>query len=114
MRWDIRGPVLAWIVAMQASAAAPVAAQGPPQSLRLAALQREALAADPRLREVELQDQQTGLRLRNIEVERLPAVSALGQTQFQSDVPTAPFTLVSPSAERTGSDAIPPAMVARR
>ncbi len=31
-----------------------------------------------------------------------------------SDRPTAPFTLVSPSTARTGSEANPPARVARR
>ena len=93
MRRVIHGPVLAWLLAMPAPVAGQVPGQRPPEPLRLATLQREALAADPRLREIELQNQQTGLRLRNIEVERLPSVSALGQTQFQSDVPTAPVTL---------------------
>jgi outer membrane protein TolC len=63
------------------------------EPLQLATLQRDALMADPRVRELQLLDEQTALRLRNIEVERLPAVSALGQAQYQSDVPRPPVTL---------------------
>jgi len=62
-------------------------------SLQLATLQRDALAADARSREIELLQAQTDLRLRNLDVERLPAVSALGVSQYQSDVPTSPFLL---------------------
>jgi outer membrane protein TolC len=66
----------------------------PPQgTLQLGLLQQQALDADPRLRELQLFETQTALRLRAIEVERLPSVTALGQVQYQSDVPTAPFTL---------------------
>ena len=72
---------------VMASHAAAVAAQEP---LQLATLQREALDRDPRVRELALQTEQSGLRVRNIEVERLPAVSALGQSQYQSDVPRPP------------------------
>ena len=61
--------------------------------LRLADLQRAARNADARAREIELLASQTELRLHNIDIERLPAVSAAGQSQLQSDVPTAPFTL---------------------
>jgi outer membrane protein len=66
---------------------------GRTESLQLAALQREARAADSRARELGLLESQTALRLRNIGIERLPALSALGQSQYQSDVPTAPFSL---------------------
>lgn len=61
--------------------------------LDLATLQRLALDADPRAREFALQSEQTDLRLRNIQVERLPTVTALGMSQYQSDVPRAPFSL---------------------
>ena len=64
---------------------------GAGEPLQLAVLQREARARDARARELELLATQTDLRLRNIDVERLPSVSALGQSQYQSDVPTAPF-----------------------
>jgi len=67
--------------------ASGAAAQEP---LQLAALQREALAADPRMREFNLQTEQSGLRVKNIEVERRPSISTLGQAQYQSDVPTPP------------------------
>jgi outer membrane protein TolC len=77
-------------------AAAPAFAQAVPSAdrepLQLAALQRQARDADARTREIELLAQQTDLRLRSIDVERLPSVSALGQSQYQSDAPSAPFT----------------------
>lgn len=68
------------------------------EPLQLAALQREARDADARGREIELLARQSDLRVRNIEVERLPSVGALGQSQYQSDVPTAPFAL--PNGQR--------------
>ena len=61
------------------------------EPLQLGALQREASAADARTREIDLLSQQTALRLRGIDVERLPSVSALGQSQVASDAATAPF-----------------------
>jgi len=66
---------------------------GAVEPLQLAALQRAARDADARARELGLLTSQADLRVRNIDVERLPSVSALGQSQYQSDVPTAPFTL---------------------
>jgi outer membrane protein TolC len=60
------------------------------EQLQLARLQREALEADPRMREFNLQSEQSGLRVKNIEVERRPSVSTLGQAQYQSDVPQPP------------------------
>jgi len=70
--------------------ASPAPAAQAQEPLQLATLQREALDTDPRVREFALQNQQSGLRVRNIEVERRPSVSALGQTQYQSDVPQPP------------------------
>jgi outer membrane protein TolC len=61
--------------------------------LQLDALQRQAVDADPRTRELQLHESQTALRRRTIEAERLPSIVVLGQAQYQSDVPTAPFTL---------------------
>jgi outer membrane protein TolC len=63
------------------------------QTLQLATLQQQALDADPRTRELQLYESQTALRLRTLDAERLPSVTLLGQAQYQSDVPTAPFTL---------------------
>jgi outer membrane protein TolC len=86
--------LVAWLAAsligsVPASAQAPAAPDREP--LQLAALHRDALAADARRREMELLARQTDLRLRSIDVERLPSLSALGQSQYQSDVPSAPF-----------------------
>jgi outer membrane protein TolC len=63
------------------------------EPLQLGALQHEAAAADARTREAELLSRQTDLRLRSIDVERLPSLSALGQSQYASDAATAPFSL---------------------
>jgi len=60
------------------------------EPLQLAALQRLAIDHDARAREIDLLNAQTDLRARNIETERYPAISVLGQTQYQSDVPTPP------------------------
>jgi len=73
--------------------AASAAAQPPRRTLQLAALQRAAVDGDPRTRELALEQQQSDLRLRNISSGRLPAVTAEGLAQYQSDVPTAPFAL---------------------
>jgi outer membrane protein TolC len=67
--------------------------QSPGAPIQLATLQRQAVEADPRAREVGLVEEQTSLRIRNINAENLPTLTALGQSQYQSDVPRAPFTL---------------------
>ena len=84
------GCLAAWCAsAAPASAQTAGSAAGGP--LQLGALQRQARDADARTRELDVLARQTDIRLRGIDVERLPAVSALGQSQYQSDVPTAPF-----------------------
>lgn len=83
------------LVAHGAAAIAQTAGGAARQPLRLPALQREARDRDARAKELELLSAQTALRVRNIETERLPSVSLLGQAQYQSDVPTAPFTLAN-------------------
>jgi outer membrane protein TolC len=74
----------------------PLAAQQPassrPDSLHLGVLLQQALANDPRLRQVELQAAQTDRRLRTLAAERFPSVSGDVQAQYQSDVPRVPFT----------------------
>lgn len=82
-----RGPFFACLLTAWASAAP---AQEP---LQLGTLYQQALDADPRARAFALQTAQTDLRVRNLEAERRPFLSALGSAQYQSDVPTAPFTL---------------------
>jgi outer membrane protein TolC len=63
------------------------------RSFDLGALQQAAIDTDPRTRELQLFMQQTDLRLRNISVQRLPAVTVDGQAQYQSDVAHLPVTL---------------------
>ncbi|HEV3062114.1 MAG TPA: TolC family protein [Vicinamibacterales bacterium] len=58
--------------------------------LELAALQEAAINADPRFRELRLQQTRTDLTVANIQAERLPSIAAEAQTQYQSDVPTPP------------------------
>jgi outer membrane protein TolC len=60
------------------------------EPLQLAILQEEARAADPRLRQLELEAAKTELRLRNIAVERRPSMTGQALAQYQSDVPTPP------------------------
>ena len=86
---------LGWLAAAAIGAAMPALAQTPAagrEPLQLGALQRSAREADARTRELDLLAQQTDLRLRNIDVERWPSVNALGQSQYQSDVPKSPIT----------------------
>jgi outer membrane protein TolC len=61
--------------------------------LELAALQEAAISADPRFRELRLQQARTDLTVANIQAERLPSIAAEAQTQYQSDVPTPPSGL---------------------
>lgn len=81
-------------VALGVLAAVPATAQQAPSgtmdSLRLGALQQDAVSGDPRGRQVDLLARQTQLRLRNLSAERLPSFSAEAQAQYQSDVFTAP------------------------
>jgi outer membrane protein TolC len=78
--------VVVWGGHLRAAAAGQTAQ--PP--LQLGALHEEARAADPRVRQLELEAARTDLRLRNISAERLPVVTAQGLAQYQSDVPTPP------------------------
>ena len=59
---------------------------GQPDSLRLGDLQQSALTSDPRQRQFRLLARQTQLRLRNLTVQRLPSITAVGQAFYQSDV----------------------------
>ncbi|HMF94790.1 MAG TPA: TolC family protein [Vicinamibacterales bacterium] len=84
----MRSAILGGVCAL-ALGGGPALAQ-PAEPLQLPALQREALEADARAKEIDLLNVQTDLRVRNIEAERYPAISVLGLTQYQSDVPTPP------------------------
>ena len=73
--------------------AALAAANAPAQeTIDLAAVQRQAAAADPRLRKLELEAAQSALWLENLRAERRPALAVEGQAQHQSDVARFPFT----------------------
>ena len=89
----VRRIALVFVLAAPPSVVLAQERRGAAEPLQLAALQRAARDADARARELALLTSQADLRVRNIDVERLPSVSALGQSQYQSDVPTAPFTL---------------------
>jgi outer membrane protein TolC len=87
----IAATVGCWLLLGSSALAQQPSAGG--QTFRLRDLQEAAIEADPRVRELELQTRQTDLRVRNITAARLPAITATAQAQYQSDVPTAPFTL---------------------
>ncbi|MQA91053.1 MAG: hypothetical protein GEU90_12570 [Gemmatimonas sp.] len=71
-----------------ALATAPAAV---PDTLDLAELHRAALASDPRIQQIELREQATELRLRNLSVERLPRFSVTSELAYQSEVATIPI-----------------------
>jgi outer membrane protein TolC len=81
----------ALLCAHAATAAAQTpAAAGARSVLELSALHQAAINADPRLQELQLQQTQFELRLRNLKAEHLPSIAAEGLAQYQSDVPTPP------------------------
>jgi outer membrane protein TolC len=77
-----------WILSAQGQQPAP-----PPDTLQLGALQEAAVLRDPRGRQFELLGRQSELRQRSLDAEQLPALSVLGQGQYQSDVATIPIEL---------------------
>jgi outer membrane protein TolC len=79
--------ILASVCIATLVAAARGFAQGTPDdTLRLGPLQTQAIAADPRARQLQLQAAVTELHLRNVAVEKLPALTGFGQGQYQSAV----------------------------
>lgn len=74
--------------------AAPITAaaqtQAPSQPVSLASLQAAARAADPRVRQLELEARQTELRLQTIAADRLPSLRLESRAQHQSDAPSTP------------------------
>ena len=64
-------------------------------TLRLGALQAEALRRDPRAEQPGLLAAQSALRLQSLDAERLPTVGVNAQAQYQSDVAAIPFALPS-------------------
>jgi outer membrane protein TolC len=68
------------------------------EPIELDAARQQASAADPRMRQLELEAAQSALRLRNIEAERRPSLSLEGQAQYQSEVVQFPFRAPDGSA----------------
>jgi len=68
------------------------------EPIELDAARQQAGAADPRMRQLELEAAQSALRLRNIEAERRPSLSLEGQAQYQSEVVQFPFRAPDGSA----------------
>ncbi|HEX6179486.1 MAG TPA: TolC family protein [Thermoanaerobaculia bacterium] len=71
------------------------------QEIALGTLHDAARAADPRLRQLELEREASELRLLNIASERRPALTVEGQTQYQSDVVQFPFAAPGGAAPPT-------------
>lgn len=88
-----RMALVLWIVAIAPASAATVHAQTAVDTLHLSGLQDAAVRADPRATQLDLLSLQSELRLRSLDAERLPALSVLGQAQYQSDVASIPFEL---------------------
>lgn len=118
----------AWaaVIAAVHLTAVPAYAQQARDTLTLGVLQSEAVRRDPRANQIDLLSDQSALRLRSIDAERLPAITVLGQGQYQSDVATIPVELPGgmspPSPPNDTYDAhlaarqrvYDPALVARR
>ncbi|MGH7448452.1 MAG: TolC family protein, partial [Longimicrobiales bacterium] len=89
-------------VLVPTAAAVPAHAQEPSgvDTLRLEILHSDALRRDARAVQLELLAGQSALRLRSLDAERLPALSVVAQSQYQSDVATLPVDLpgVTPPA----------------
>ncbi len=88
----------AYVVALALALAPSLDAQdttqtAPSDSLRLSVLQDSAVMRSPRGRELELLLEQSRLRQRNLNAERLPTLTVEGQAQYQSDVAHLPVTL---------------------
>ena len=79
-----------WTAFLLLLAATSGAAQ---DTISLSTLQREAVSRDPRGRQVELLEQRTQLRLRNLAVERLPQFGASSEASHQSEVPAIPVNI---------------------
>jgi outer membrane protein TolC len=75
------------------AAAQRAGAAAPADTLHLAALLADALRNDPRAGQLALQARATSLRLRSIDVERLPSLTSVGQAQYASRVITIPIRI---------------------
>lgn len=71
----------------------PMRAAAQRDTIRYRDLLSQAVSADPRQRQLRLQEEATSLRLRNIAAERLPSLALDGQAQYQSAVTTIPIAV---------------------
>ena len=78
--------VLMTVIAVHVAASLSAA-----QELTLSQLQAAARTADPRMRQLDIEAEQTSLRLQTIAAERYPTVAVEAQAQYQSDVVEFPF-----------------------
>lgn len=73
-------------------------------TLRLAELQEEAVRHDARAQQLGLQEEATGLRLRNIAAERLPQLTLRGEAFYQSEVAEIPVRIEGTELPRPPKD----------
>lgn len=78
------------LTALALALGGPAAAQ---DTLRLPELQEAAVRHDPRVRQMALREEALGLRLRNIDAERLPRLLVGAHASHQSEVPAIPIAL---------------------
>ena len=71
----------------------PMRAAAQRDTIRYGELLSQAAAADPRQRQLRLQEEATELRLRNIAADRLPSLALDGQAQYQSAVTAIPIAV---------------------
>ncbi|HET7187873.1 MAG TPA: TolC family protein, partial [Gemmatimonadaceae bacterium] len=71
----------------------PMHASAQRDTIRYGELLSQAVSADPRQRQLRLQEAATELRLRNIAADRLPSLALDGQAQYQSAVTTIPIAV---------------------
>lgn len=76
------------------------------QPVELRTAQQLAAEADPRVAQLQLEADQTALRLRTIEMERRPALVVEGQAQYQSDVVELPIRLPSGASPKMPHDTV--------
>jgi len=86
-----RAAAIALLAAATFASAPPALSAQATDTLRLAELQREAVARDPRSAQAVLLREQTRLRLENVRAERFPSLGLNAQAQHQSDVTSVPF-----------------------
>lgn len=98
----MRRALYATLVATVLATPKPAAAQR--DTIGYAALLSQAVNADPRQRQLRLQEEATTLRLRDIAADRLPSLALDGQAQYQSAVTTVPIAVPGASIPTPSHD----------